>query len=92
MVDNQELLKLVIILFILVTTMCNSGVILNGDIRRQSLLGVNLFILCTFSILFSIKFSEVPNKENLLYNQELWYLLIISVILVTLIYDLGMIL
>ena len=42
--------------------------------------------------MFSIKFSEVPNKENLLYNQELWYLLIISVILVTFMYDLGMIL
>ena len=48
----------------------------------------------TLHILHNVlyRFSEVPNKENLLYNQELWYLLIISVILVTLIYDLGMIL
>ena len=41
MFNNQELLQLVIISFILVTLMCDSRMILLGEIRCKSLLGVN---------------------------------------------------
>ena len=40
LLDNQELLKLMIISFILVTSTFDSWVILWGEIRSQSLLGV----------------------------------------------------
>ena len=39
MFTDQKLLLLVIISFILLTVMCDSGVILSGEIRYQSLLG-----------------------------------------------------
>ena len=38
--NNQELLEFVIVSFLLVTLMFDSGVILWGEIRCQSLLGV----------------------------------------------------
>ena len=42
--ENQELPKLVIISFILMTLVFDSKVILHGEIRCQSLLGVKGFI------------------------------------------------
>ena len=44
----RELLHLVIISFILITLMCDSGVILLGEIRCWSLLGVKRFRKDTF--------------------------------------------
>ena len=41
MSSNQELLKFTIILFILMTLTFDSGVILLGEIRYLSLLGIN---------------------------------------------------
>ena len=41
MSSNQELLELTIILFILMTLTFDSGVILLGEIRYLSLLGIN---------------------------------------------------
>ena len=48
--------------------------------------------VCIFSILFSIHFSEGTEKENLFKNQEPPLLVIISFVLMTLLYDSGMIL
>ena len=65
--DNQELLKLVIISFILVTSTFDSWVILWGEIRSQSLLGVEglkrkTHHTCCISLLgdnkFNVKYVE----------------------------------
>ena len=61
--DNQELLKLVIISFILVTSTFDSWVILWGEIRSQSLLGVEglkrkTHHTCCISLLGDNKFNN----------------------------------
>ena len=53
--NNQELLQLVIIFCILVTSMCDSGVIQRGEIRCLSLLGCKGFY---FYKLFSCKLTN----------------------------------
>ena len=47
--NNQELLQLVIISFILVTLMCGSRVILQGEIRCLSLLGVKVLKIRSYA-------------------------------------------
>ena len=42
--NNQEFLQLIIISFILMTLMCGSGVIWNGEIRCQSLSGIKVLL------------------------------------------------
>ena len=42
-VDNQEVLQFIIIAFILITSIFDSGVILKGEIRCKSLSGIKGF-------------------------------------------------
>ena len=83
--NNPEPLQLVIIAFILVTLICDSGVIFKGEIKFWSLLRVkrlkicNLvkFILRGVSRLLLVKMMEITGQKhtNLLTKLEVtvWY-------------------
>ena len=59
--NNQEVLQLIIISFILMTLMCDSGVILKGEIRCQSLSGIK--VLLTVHIFMYMLLTFVGNNS-----------------------------
>ena len=74
--NNQEPLWVVILFFILMTLMCNSGVILQGEIKCKSLLEVQrTTIIGAFALirgswlthqLFNNPFHRLPNFHQVL--------------------------
>ena len=62
LLNNQEILQLIIFSFTLMTLMCDSGVMLKGEIRYQLLSGIKVLLTYTFSCICFLHFLATMAK------------------------------